>query len=153
MTWSRARATFHIQDKREAGYDRVVIPWEVVEFLDKPAIFQQPIDQSLPLYAYVVKKGKGTLPRPASPLVQSYIDIFVSGALELDASVEFLDRNYSFTAEALETTYDWSSEWINDRAMPFRPHAHLPRAADIDMALLRYVPHEHLQAVRLPGRQ
>ena len=142
-----------MQDAREAGYERVQIPWDAVTFLDRPAIFQQDVDRSLPLYAYVVQQGKETLPRPSSPLIQSYVDMFVGGALDLDASAEFLEHNYSFTAEALETTYDWGSDWINDRPMPYRPHAHLPRAPDIDQALLRHVPHKHLMAVRLPSRQ
>ena len=141
-----------MQDKREAGYKRLQIPWETVEFLDSksPGTPLANPDKSLPLYAYVVEEGRETLPRAATPIAQSYVDIFIGGALDIDQEVRFSDPEYSFTAEALATTYDWSTHWVNDRVLPYRAHAHNPQVVDINNALLRHVSPEYLQGVRLP---
>jgi len=138
------------QDQREAGYERTQIPWEAVTLLDiGPGTLETP-DKSLPLYAYVVMEGRETLPGPATPIAQSYVDIFLGGALDIDAEVRFADSSYSFTAEVIATTYGWSSHWVNDRILPYRAHAHNPQTPAIDRALLKHVPPQHLQGIRLP---
>ena len=46
------------------------------------------------------------------PLLESYIDVVVEGGL---------DCGEEFARELLETTFDWSDYWLNDRELARRP--------------------------------
>lgn len=95
------------------------------------------------------------------PLAQSYIDIFLSGALQLQEAFNLTGEAYrrvspgkrygSFIEETIRTTSDWNKYWINDRATPLLPEQS-PWAPAIDDALWQFVPHSALQGMRFPGQ-
>jgi hypothetical protein len=80
------------------------------------------------------------------PIVQSYVDIFITGCLELQTRVA--DPDLDFVAQCVQTTDGWSKHWVNDRPMPRRPYIYQPRAWDIDKNLKRLLP-EYIGAVRI----
>eukprot|EP00747_Dinoflagellata_sp_TGD_P061660 gnl/TRDRNA2_/TRDRNA2_152627_c0_seq1.p2 gnl/TRDRNA2_/TRDRNA2_152627_c0~~gnl/TRDRNA2_/TRDRNA2_152627_c0_seq1.p2 ORF type:complete len:155 (+),score=14.39 gnl/TRDRNA2_/TRDRNA2_152627_c0_seq1:208-672(+) len=71
-------------------------------------------------------------PTAQHPIVQSYVDIFVGGALELE-------KRFSLTGYAeqiVASTDAWSNFWVNDRIMPYRPFSSEARAAEITRTLI-----------------
>jgi hypothetical protein len=93
-------------DRREAGYTRVEVPASQIE-----AVGWQRLPESGHIWIYVPVRadrqgvpGEG-LPEPDAdhPLLQSYIDVVVEGALEYDPD---------FAREILETSDGWSRFWL-----------------------------------------
>jgi hypothetical protein len=114
-------------DAREQGYARLPVPRDMI----------QPVSwQALPptgeIWIYVpMRPGHAPgealpLADPEFPLLQSYIDVVVEGAL---------DYGEAYAREVLETTADWSRYWLNDRELARRPWVHDPRAGAIDALL------------------
>jgi cation transport regulator ChaC len=95
-------------DKREAGYTRIAFPWSKIDIRD----LQKPVDKSGKVWVYVKAKEQ-TMP-PEYKIIQSYVDVILSGCLEYGEE---------FTREFIETTYNWDSSWINDRQAPIYPRA------------------------------
>ncbi len=100
-------------DAREQDYVRVEVPVALIE-----AVSWQPLPERGRIWIYVpVHKGgvpgEG-LPGPDAdfPLLESYIDVVVEGALEFGAE---------YAQELIETTADWSRFWLNDRELARRP--------------------------------
>jgi Gamma-glutamyl cyclotransferase, AIG2-like len=116
-------------DQRERRYHRVMIPQQSVTSLSGERL------SSATIWAYVTSRPGE--PSHAYPLVQSYIDVILTGclAIGLDFAVEFI-----------ETTSGWESTWLNDRRHPryVRALAHSPQANDIDRQLQALVPHAFL---------
>lgn len=83
-----------------------------------------------------------TDPRPpdeAHPIVQSYVDIVMTGAMEQEAAYP-LAREAGFVEALVNGTDHWSPHWINDRIHPYRPFATVPQAYDIDAVLTAHFP-------------
>jgi hypothetical protein len=78
------------------------------------------------------------------PIVQSYVDIFVSGCQEQEQRYALKD----FAKECLATTSDWSTEWVNDRLYPRRPFIYQPKAGQIDKLLKEQFP-DYFQQIHL----
>ncbi|WP_428389759.1 gamma-glutamylcyclotransferase family protein [Mucisphaera sp.] len=78
-------------------------------------------------------------PTATYPIVQSYLDICLTGCLEIDDHLNQPDHD--FTRQFLDTTSGWNEHWVNDRIHPRRPFAACPRARDIDNALRQTLPH------------
>mmetsp|Transcript_8512 Transcript_8512/g.16081 ORF Transcript_8512/g.16081 Transcript_8512/m.16081 type:complete len:342 (-) Transcript_8512:176-1201(-) len=95
------------------------------------------------------------IPSPQFPLVQSYVDLFVGGALDLEQR-----HNLSgFALETILSTDGWSDHWINDRSPAYRPFDTNAAASQITHALLEAaktpgsrLTMQHIQGIRLPGR-
>jgi len=76
------------------------------------------------------------------PIVQSYVDVCLTGCLQLEAAYP-LARTISiksgppsrFSELFIESTSDWSTYWENDRLLPRRPFVYQPNANDIDTLL------------------
>ncbi len=120
-------------DSREAEYCREKVAAAAIRMLDG----------SLPpqkgqIWIYVNKKDAISAPSERFPIVQSYVDIFLSGCLELEAKVE--DRSASFADACIDTTAGWSEHWVNDRLYPRRPFIYQPNAGKIDALLQRKLP-------------
>jgi len=73
------------------------------------------------------------------PVVQSYVDIFVGGALELEQRYNLS----GFAQETIMSTHGWSEHWVNDRSPAYRPFETDTQASQITRALL--------EASRTPG--
>ena len=76
------------------------------------------------------------MPNKEYPIVQSYVDIFISGCLEIEDKYELPH----FADKCVETTKGWSTSWVNDRLYPRRPIFNVPKAFRIDKVLANNVP-------------
>lgn len=127
-------------DRREIGYRRVAIDPSSLDFLSADANLL-PADSVV--YLYVAEEP--TPPTAAAPILQSYVDICLSGCLEIDAA---LGTGRAYAEEFLRTTYDWSTSWVNDRVLPRATLRTTPEAQEIDRLLQSALPTE-FAAVRM----
>jgi gamma-glutamylcyclotransferase (GGCT)/AIG2-like uncharacterized protein YtfP len=116
-------------DRREAVYCRVGVALMELKLLELDFV-PAPNAQA---WIYVSKPENVATPSARYPIVQSYVDIFVSGCLEQEQRL----GRAGFSEQCLSTTADWSEHWVNDRIYPRRPFAHQPRARQIDELLAR----------------
>lgn len=119
-------------DRREASYCRSKVPFSFITALEK-----QPSEAlSGQAWIYVnLPQGIAT-PSARFPIVQSYVDIFLSGCLEQEQRFEL----EGFAQQCLATTHDWSQHWVNDRLYPRRPFIHQPKSRAIDLLLSQQLP-------------
>ncbi len=111
-------------DKREAGYTRLPIAHK-----DITSLFSNIIPQGN-LWVYVADiPGK---PDAANPLAQSYIDVILTGCLDISDD---------FAKEFITSTTGWNNPWINDRKAPryVRAMSEVPYARKIDTMLKQLV--------------
>ncbi|MFS8038399.1 hypothetical protein ACI7BZ_15845 [Xanthobacter sp. AM11] len=119
-------------DRREGGYVRV----EVLPALMEPVGWQG-LPRAGRVWVYVPKGAAGgqagPLPLPDAdfPVLQSYVDVVLQGALAEGAD---------FARELVATTFDWSPFWLDDRPVPRRPWANTPEAGAIDRLLAAVEP-------------
>lgn len=127
-------------DQREAYYCRAPVEPTAIQPLDGSRV---PLESQF--WIYVNKPDAGKPPSSRFPIVQSYVDIFLSGCLQLSE----LATAYSgdFAEACIETTTDWSDHWVNDRIFPRRAFVHQPNAGQIDALLHRLVP--EFQSIRI----
>lgn len=81
-------------------------------------------------------------PRPPDeihPIVQSYVDMVMTGAMEQEAAYP-LAQEAGFVEALVNGTDHWSPHWINDRVTPYRPFAAVPQAYAIDAVLTAHFP-------------
>lgn len=129
-------------DKREASYCRANVRATNITSLDKgfsPAAHGQ-------VWIYVSKPDQVALPSSRYPIVESYVDIFVSGCLEQEQRFALPD----FSRQCLATTDGWSRHWVNDRIYPRRPFIYQPKAGQIDKLLASQLP-DYFSRIRIEG--
>jgi len=114
-------------DAREASYCRARVGPTDLTPLERGFAF--PAD--LQAWIYVGTPAGIAPPDARFPIVQSYVDVFLSGCLEQEERHAIA----GFAAQCVETTSDWSAHWVNDRIFPRRPFIHQPRARAIDELL------------------
>ena len=132
--------SFAAGDAREAPYCRVRVPPEQISMLDGSVT---PSDGDI--WIYIVRADHLRLPDAKFPIVQSYVDIFLNGCIELAKQVVVKDLD--FIAACIKTTKAWSTHWVNDRLYPRRPYDE-PNAFVIDKLLNRMLPKE-FNAIRI----
>lgn len=125
-------------DQREVSYCRSRIGSAQVTRLDAPPVPEGEI------WIYVNQREHTALPSQHYPIVQSYVDIFLSGCLQVERKY----RIDGFAKECLRTTHGWSKHWVNDRIYPRRPFAYQPNASAIDALLNSELP-AFFQAIRI----
>jgi hypothetical protein len=120
-----------VMDKREFFYCRLAVKPNDYKVLlsETPMLSGQ-------VWIYVNKPDSIAKATLKYPIVQSYVDIFVSGCQEQE---EHYKLN-GFSKECLATTSDWSTAWANDRLYPRRPFIFQPKANQIDKLLQEYLP-------------
>lgn len=112
-------------DQREINYCRALVPDSFIHPLN---------NQPLPKGQYwIYKRRPEFVAKPSAryPIVESYVDVFLSGCLEVEKKFHLK----SFTEECINTTTDWSPYWVNDRIYPRRPFVFQPNALTIDKVL------------------
>lgn len=119
-----------ILDRRESGYCRVAVTPQNIT----PLSGQLPDAAQIWLYASPPQKVHA--PTRRFPVVQSYVDVFLSGCLQAEQRYQ-LD---GFARECVQTTRGWSKYWVNDRIYPRRPFVYQPNAGKIDKLLSEEVP-------------
>ncbi|MEQ8344988.1 MAG: gamma-glutamylcyclotransferase family protein [Sneathiellaceae bacterium] len=117
-------------DAREYVYCRHLVPRDRVTMLDgKPLPDGQ-------VWVYVTPAANLGAPSPETPIVQSYVDIFIHGCLEMEDRYQLP----GFAAECITSTHGWSPHWVNDRIYPRRPFIYRPAASRIDRLLQAHLP-------------
>jgi hypothetical protein len=122
-------------NKREAGYTPTDIT-NAVEILGGGFKPQGKV------WIYVNKfkdehELKHSLPSAEFPIVQSYVDICLTGCLQIQQGFPEVG---DFAAEFIRSTREWSKYWENDRAYPRRAPFAIPMAQDIDTLLQKHLP-------------
>lgn len=125
-------------DAREEAYCRVAVT------SDRLMILSGELPAAAEVWIYVNKPLRVAAPSQRFPIVQSYVDIFVGGCLELEREHQLR----GFAAECIGSTHGWSRHWVNDRVYPRRPFVQQPDAAAIDRLLQRKLPNQ-FKAIRI----
>lgn len=123
-------SALYLYDKREMGYYREELSLKQLRMLSQRTI---PRGQ---FWIYVPMPEKIASPSARYPIVQSYVDIFLSGCLEIQRTYHLKN----FAKSCVDTTHDWSSAWVNDRIFPRRPFVYQPDAMQIDQILSEKMP-------------
>jgi cation transport regulator ChaC len=114
-------------DRRERAYCRVNVKRQIKSYTGA----------ALPAGQYWAYVGaKEYFPSEKYPIVQSYVDLFVSGCLRIQQQYKLPD----FASQCVRTTSGWSRHWVNDRIFPRRPWIYQPKAFEIDRLLKKNVP-------------
>ncbi|MEA3371196.1 MAG: gamma-glutamylcyclotransferase family protein [Campylobacterota bacterium] len=112
-------------DKREFLYNREKVANGDIEFTSN----RFNIKEGDSVWIYITKEP--SYPSSKYPIIQSYVDVCISGALEIEEEFH-LDN---FAVDFIKTTHHWSESWVNDRIFPRAPHIHQPDAYLIDILL------------------
>lgn len=129
-------------DRRESSYCRAAIDASAMRLLDRD--FTLPSNAQAWIYALDARAIQP--PDSRFPIVQSYVDVFLSGCLEQEERFKLP----GFARECIATTAAWSRHWVNDRIHPRRPFVFQPRAGRIDRLLSQALP-EEFDAIRIEG--
>lgn len=125
-------------DKREGGYCRQQIPAKFIQFLRaKPPEKGQ-------FWIYVPENDRNHKVSSKYPIVQSYVDIFLSGCFELEKKYHLKN----FAKDCIKTTKNWSSYWVNDRIYPRTAADNHPYIYDIDLLINKELP-EYFKNIRI----
>ena len=117
-------------DKREAYYCREAVNRNKIH-----SLINTPLPQGQ-YWIYVSTKDSIVKPSEKYPLVQSYVDIFLNGCLEIQDQYKLP----TYASDCITTTTDWSVDWVNDRIYPRRPFIYEKNAGKIDKLLLEKLP-------------
>ncbi|KAK3249716.1 hypothetical protein CYMTET_40866 [Cymbomonas tetramitiformis] len=153
-------------DKRENGYQRVVVPRDMIELLSWQELPSRAnIFVYVPYSPSVVAKygmdattgypkcmgpnppeglnleteaaGLGLFPPSIKyPILQTYIDVCISGCLEYGED---------FAVEFINSTFLWSPFWVNERLLARRPWVHQNQYVLIDKILSASIPTYYAQ--------
>jgi len=118
-----------ILDQRESLYKRIQINFNDIEFISNSK--QINIYDNIWIYETITP----VQPSRKFPIIQSYVDTCLSGALEIEKKFSL----ENFSQEFIKTTKQWSEYWINDRIYPRVPHIHQPDAYIIDYLLNKHI--------------
>ncbi len=124
VVYAVSEAELQQYKERETGYRVVPLNASQFEFLDGRT---DPPDADF----YFFETTAPQPPNAQHPIVQSYVDIVMTGALEQEANYPLAKQTY-FTEFLVHQTTDWSPHWINDRVHPYRPFVTVPDAYEID---------------------
>lgn len=120
-------AQLYKEDTRELTYRRIRVPRNQLKSYTN----------HLPkggYWIYALRDKQGKKPDHTYPLIQSYIDIFITGCLELEKKYKLPH----FAEHCITSTHGWNTAyWINDREYPRRPFKVQPNATTIDLLLLK----------------
>lgn len=117
-------------DKREDTYCRVGITPEHIQTLSK-----DPLPQGQ-FWIYTTKTELKSAPAARYPIVETYVDIFLSGCFELEKKYHL----EHFARDCVRTTKQWSNHWVNDRPNPRTAWDNDEYVSDIDPLLAKELP-------------
>ncbi len=120
----RLRHPDHIKkyDQRETGYCRQELRAEEIE------LYTKALPPQKQLWIYVAAHPKHEVPTKNYPMVQSYVDLFLRGCIQIEEKFKIPH----FARDCIRSTDDWSVHWVNDRIFPRRPYVYEPYAVKID---------------------
>lgn len=127
----------------EAGYIRTTLNNNDIFFLNNEISFSS---QDKVFY-YAIDESKRVAPCEDHPIIQSYVDICISGCIIIDNT--FNDEDFSFTKEFILTTDKWNEHWINDRLKIYASHTYEPYKSQIDKLLSLYIDKNILTKIKI----
>ncbi len=137
-------ADIETTDDREEYYCRDAVPTDAITLLDGTELLS---DHQI--WIYYNKPDSRVPPSPRWPIVQSYVDIFLNGCIELEARVVATDGNASFSRQCILTTDKWSPHWVNDRIYPRRPFIYRKSAGSIDKLIYGTLPESITNGIKI----
>jgi len=93
-------------DEREDGYCRTLVPLAHIKFLDSAET-----NSDSQFWIYTIKESEKQLASERFPIAQSYVDIFLTGCLELAEKYHKPD----FADDCIYLTDNWSVHWTNKK--------------------------------------
>jgi hypothetical protein len=146
IVYAVSKEEFDATTEREKNYT----PTEITSTVQILSGSYKPKDE---VWIYVNKFEEGehqkSLPTREFPIVQSYIDICLTGCLQIMNG--FPDAG-GFAGEFIESAEEWSKHWENDRVHPRRTRFTVPAAKDIDKLLQKHRPKLFAGIQLAPGR-
>ena len=137
---------FEATKKRESGYTATDIT-SAVEILSGGST---PKDK---IWIFLNKFTDGelekSLPSPQFPIVESYVDICLTGCLQIEQGFPDVGE---FAKEFITSTVKWSKYWENDRVNARRPFVTVPLFGKIDHLLEKHLPGLFAEIQLAPGR-
>lgn len=118
-------------DTRESYYCREEVPMSKIQVSTN----RKTLDLGQ-YWIYVTKPEHSEDPSREYPIVQSYVDTFLSGCIELETKFSVAN----FANDCITSTLGWDAPWVNDRIYPRRPFMHQPLAGKIDQLLNTMIP-------------
>jgi len=112
-------------DRREKRYCRQLVGLNSIQ-----SLVETPLPQAQ-YWIYIPETGQIALANKQYPIIQSYMDIFLSGCIQIEKKYQLND----YARQCITTTTDWSQHWVNDRIYPRRPWVSTPEATTIDKLL------------------
>lgn len=85
-------------------------------------------------WIYVTRKKQQQEPVANYPIYQSMVDEFLTGCFEQAERFKLPD----FADQCMQTTYGWSSSWVNDRVRPVKSKLVQGRKKQVDALLMKY---------------
>jgi hypothetical protein len=122
-------------DQRESVYCREELSTHQLK------IYSGTLPSAKQIWIYTALPKLNNPPTQEVPIVQSYVDTFMSGCIQIK---ENFNLN-NFAEDCVKTTQQWSTHWENDRIFPRRPFLHEPYAGQIDAILKKLLPEEFKQ--------
>ena len=129
-------------DRRELSYCRASVAISEITPLEKDFL----PDPNGQIWIYISMPQSVAIPNSQYPIVQSYVDIFVSGCLEQEQRFGPVE----FAQQCLSTTTNWSEHWVNDRIYPRRPFNFQPKARQIYNLLSKQL-QQYFSHIRIEG--
>ena len=129
--------------QREQGYKATKLDADQIKILDRGKPWSEMKNSTVYIFVshqYCISKTKE--PTKDLPMVQSYVDICITGCQEQDQM--YRTTNGTFTQDFINSTIGWNKYWVNDRTYPRRAQFTVPSVSAIDKALhqaglLKYV--------------
>jgi hypothetical protein len=118
-------------DKREEG--ATYYPAWLNSSDIEPLVYGFSLPSGAKIRWYAMHQTMVQLATPQFPICQTYVDLFVSGAHEVQKANNLTDYVVSCVAE----TDAWSTHWVNDRLAPYRPSSEESSAGSITRTLLQ----------------
>ena len=148
---SRVRGGAKRSWKPPISANKVITPTDITDTVQILGGSYEPTDKVW-IYVNNFKKGERqqSLPSPQFPIVQSYVDICLTGCLQIEQG---FPESGDFAREFIESTQEWSKYSENDRVNPRRPSfAGVPLASKIDHLLQKHLPKLFTEIQLAPGR-
>ncbi len=117
-------------DEREYKYCRAIVSPQQIKTISTTVL---PTGQ---YWVYITKDDDKTLPSTQYPILQSYVDIFLSGCLEQEEKHHL----QNFAHDCIKMTSGWSRHWVNDRAVQANPSKNAPYTKKVDALIAKELP-------------
>ena len=123
---------YNDEREKDAGY-----VYETLSKKDITLVSNVNIPDNAKIRVYVSTAILVDPPTKRFPIVQSYVDVFLGGAIEIE---ENNPEMKNFSLKVCKQTYGWGGGWVNDRPYPrYRAAFSSLRAEKIDELLYRCV--------------